>query len=763
MSRALLGKLSTWFGGNGSRWAVGGRGPAYWAVTDAARACVEGLEGRVLFASTLLSNGGGDGSLVVTVDAYGAFGSASGSAGNAIYDPVGSSLPAAGTTFASGVYFSPVDTFLSEGGLGGTSPLAPVNFLSATGTSAISQFTLAGFDITLTQSVTPFDGEGSNLVQSYSIENTTGSTQNFVMVRHIDGDLQFVGAQDNDSAGASADGQFLFEFDGGDPSQAQGFVSIVNQGGTHAGFLIREFGGNFVEIVNANGIPPGLLNQILQNGADADLNNDRLTDDPDGYDVTLTLQNNLSVPAGGTVTFVAITRFGQGQPADVLSPGQVRFESATFTETEGDRDVTINLVRESGTSGAITVDYATTGGTAAAGQDYQPTSGTVSFASGQRTASFTVRLLDDQLQEQDETVLLALSNPTNQATLGTIPNATLVIQDNEPGVRFSQSTYSLAEGTDVAPAVAFIVVNRVGDPSVPFTVDFATSNGTATTDDYEAVSQTLEFQAGETSKTIPIDVFDDFEAEPTETVNLTLSNPSSGIALTASTATLQITDTGRPFSVVRAQFETTGARIDGILVRFNRALIEERAEDLNNYYVHQIKETRFGRRPSRKLIPLASATYDPVSQTVLLRTVKPLKDNIFYEVSVNTTRETGIRTVEFEFLDGDQDNLTGDDFLAYLGRGHRLQYIDRNGDRVRLDLEGPGKMELFRRVLRNTDELRFLATDATNSIVTGTVRSDRKAPSSDGKAILDELTGTPVRIELDPAQFSIGINKIGRA
>ena len=61
------------------------------------------------------------------------------------------------------------------------------------------------------------------------------------------------------------------------------------------------------------------------------------------------------------------------------------------------------------------------------------------------------------------------------------------------------------------------------------TVDYATANGSATAgDDYTAVSGTLTFQAGETSKTIEVTVLDDAHDEGEETMTLTLSNASRG-------------------------------------------------------------------------------------------------------------------------------------------------------------------------------------------------------------------------------------------
>ena len=76
------------------------------------------------------------------------------------------------------------------------------------------------------------------------------------------------------------------------------------------------------------------------------------------------------------------------------------------------------------------------------------------------------------------------------------------------------------------------------------TVDYATSNGTATAgSDYTLTSGTLSFGPLETSKTVSVPVLDDAVDEGSETMSLTLSNPSpSSVKLAAARATGTITN-----------------------------------------------------------------------------------------------------------------------------------------------------------------------------------------------------------------------------
>src|SRR5207237_1499163 len=70
-------------------------------------------------------------------------------------------------------------------------------------------------------------------------------------------------------------------------------------------------------------------------------------------------------------------------------------------------------------------------------------------------------------------------------------------------------------------------------------------NGTATAGaDYVAVSRTVSFISGDTvGKVINIGILDDLLVEGSETINLTLTNPTGGATLgTPSTAVLTIAD-----------------------------------------------------------------------------------------------------------------------------------------------------------------------------------------------------------------------------
>jgi hypothetical protein len=118
--------------------------------------------------------------------------------------------------------------------------------------------------------------------------------------------------------------------------------------------------------------------------------------------------------------------------ATVGLPGQLRFSSATYTTAENGGGVLVTVTRTGGTTGSVSVSYATGDDTATAGSDYTATSGMLTFADGETEKTFTILITDDALAEDAESLNLTLSNPTGGATLGGQSTATVTVNDDDP-------------------------------------------------------------------------------------------------------------------------------------------------------------------------------------------------------------------------------------------------------------------------------------------------------------------------------------------
>ena len=126
---------------------------------------------------------------------------------------------------------------------------------------------------------------------------------------------------------------------------------------------------------------------------------------------------------------------------------------------------------------------------------------------------------------------------------------------------------------------------KEGDTSIPFTVtltpassgtvtvDYATHDGTATAgEDYTAVTGTLTFAAGDTSKTVTVTVLNDIVDEGKETFTLKLSNPEGAtVSDGEATATIANSDPIPQAWLVRFGRTVAGHVAEGVSERLMQA------------------------------------------------------------------------------------------------------------------------------------------------------------------------------------------------
>lgn len=149
----------------------------------------------------------------------------------------------------------------------------------------------------------------------------------------------------------------------------------------------------------------------------------------------------------------------------------MQFAATNFNGNAGGTGtVTVNRVNPG--AGAVSVNYATANGSAtggatcAAGVDYIPTSGILNFAAGETSKTFTVQLCPDTTLEPNETIKLALSNPTGGAFVGTPGAATLtIIPAGPPATQFcNPNTINIPISGSILPYPANVSVS--GMPGV---------------------------------------------------------------------------------------------------------------------------------------------------------------------------------------------------------------------------------------------------------------------------------------------------------
>jgi hypothetical protein len=121
-------------------------------------------------------------------------------------------------------------------------------------------------------------------------------------------------------------------------------------------------------------------------------------------------------PASGNA--VTYTYDAAGNRTNYLSTQNAGISISGASANEGSA-LTFMVSRSGTTANVVTVNYATSNGTAVSGTNYTSTSGTLSFAAGVTSQAITVATIDDQVVTSSLSMGVTLSSPSGGATIDT--------------------------------------------------------------------------------------------------------------------------------------------------------------------------------------------------------------------------------------------------------------------------------------------------------------------------------------------------------
>ena len=254
---------------------------------------------------------------------------------------------------------------------------------------------------------------------------------------------------------------------------------------------------------------------------------------------TINVTFPMSLAVGRIITATATNAAGNtsefsATPDGSGATGSLQFSAASFAVIEGIGMATITVVRQGGTNGNLSVEYATENGTATAGQDYTAASGTLNFSNGETSKTIQIPISDDGVTETDETFTVALRNGSSLEALGAPSVQTVTIQDHGtvPFITIFDAAPVVEGNTGTSTEAVFnVVLSAATSQSV--SVNYATSNAGASGGvacgnpgvDYESKSGTITFQPGTVTATVTVKVCGDTSAEANEFFFVNLSNP----------------------------------------------------------------------------------------------------------------------------------------------------------------------------------------------------------------------------------------------
>ncbi len=162
---------------------------------------------------------------------------------------------------------------------------------------------------------------------------------------------------------------------------------------------------------------------------------------------TLALNGGTIRSAGGTSAVLGHTGLGHDSNHKVDWRPTISVADARANEGAGAKAAfEVSLSRAfTSSEHRVTVDYATADGTAKAGEDYTATSGTLTFAPGETAKTVNVPILDDALDEGEETFVLRLSNATGGRIADGEATGTIVNDDPIPTAWLARFGRTVAE------------------------------------------------------------------------------------------------------------------------------------------------------------------------------------------------------------------------------------------------------------------------------------------------------------------------------
>ncbi|HEY0073452.1 MAG TPA: Calx-beta domain-containing protein [Abditibacteriaceae bacterium] len=266
------------------------------------------------------------------------------------------------------------------------------------------------------------------------------------------------------------------------------------------------------------------------------LNSILLTTDSDGlalFSVDLGESGSQHITATATNEQEDTFEFGSTSeisPAFSIPPGfRFAVNELRIKENIGQAQI---IVERSTTTGAATVDFEFTSGTAQDDVDfiaYPNGRSTVSFADGEKSATIPLSIINDTLDEPLESINMRLTNPSSGYGFYTPAATRLFIEDDDASPAVSINGISVTEGNGGSANATFTVtLSKVSAQTIQ--VSATTYNGSARApQDYGTTSVRLIFLPGERTKTFSVPVQGDTLNEPTELFYVVLSAPVNAV------------------------------------------------------------------------------------------------------------------------------------------------------------------------------------------------------------------------------------------
>jgi len=193
--------------------------------------------------------------------------------------------------------------------------------------------------------------------------------------------------------------------------------------------------------------------------------------------------------------------------------------------------------------GGLTVNYTVTG--TAGASDYVALSGNLFFPAGSQNEVINVTPLQDDLVEQDESVVVTLQSGSAYNLTPAITDTVNIVDNDLPIVVINASDPNASEVNLDSGAYTFSVINDPQGLSPGITVNFSVTGTGFSGDDYQPLPSQITLASGQGSRALPLIPINNSDNE-TDSVIISLGAGSGYEVGNPNTATVSIVDAGPP-------------------------------------------------------------------------------------------------------------------------------------------------------------------------------------------------------------------------
>ncbi len=349
---------------------------------------------------------------------------------------------------------------------------------------------------------------------------------------------------------------------------------------------------------------------------------DSLNDD--GESVALRFGDLPDGVAAGTIDEAMVSIVDDDVPLVSVS-----FEKSAYIVAEGSTTtVKILLDKDPERALKIPINRIEEGGATEA--DYTGVPDFVSFSAGQTESSFTFAAVQDNQDDDGESIRLTFGVLPDGVVAGSIAEATVRIEDDDVpsvSVSFEKAMYSVAEG-----ATTSVNVRLSADPERSVTITFVKSpQGGVSLDDYSGVPESIDFAPEDTEQSFTFSATDDRMDDDGESLGLSFtSNLPTGVTIaTHSRTTFHIVDD-----------DATGVTIEPAPLRVVERATTSYSVVLDSQPTHEVTITINTPSGAKVVTDRPRLTFTPndwhISQEVIV-TANPDRDADDYEGTITHT------------------------------------------------------------------------------------------------------------------------------